>query len=283
MHDIAVHAGPQYEIVCLRSTNSESQERLFTQIKQTSLRATNRKVEYVLPTVLLSLQAKQKVTVGKTSCMSGQESMVSAVAKYLPMYPGTTIDKDFVHRRSQSWQAHLRRISPYLTHGEGVWWSQDNNVYRFHDSDLHPHNHSEGPPLNHFHNTSLSDLHKSKSEMWHTIITSSINLPTKGVHIYSSDGKLIRERHYPLSDNGMCASTTHFPYCASDATCTTPSSNEAMTVNASGIQTCANSRDTPHRSSPHGLKPMTLFTSTSPYAGQQNTAIESATPEKSYM
>lgn len=51
LHDIAVHAAPQYEIVCLRSTNSESQERLF---KQTSLKATNTKVENVLPTVLLS-------------------------------------------------------------------------------------------------------------------------------------------------------------------------------------------------------------------------------------
>ena len=64
LHNISVHPAPQYEIVCLCSTNSESQERFFAQIKQTRLKATNRRVENVLPTVLLSLQAKQLVKVG---------------------------------------------------------------------------------------------------------------------------------------------------------------------------------------------------------------------------
>ena len=55
LHDLVVHAPPQYELVCLRSTNAESQERLFSQAKHISLRATNRKPENVLPTILLSL------------------------------------------------------------------------------------------------------------------------------------------------------------------------------------------------------------------------------------
>jgi len=53
----------------------ESQECLFSQIKQTSLRETNRKPENVLPTILLSFQAKKKVGVGNAA-MKGQESMV---------------------------------------------------------------------------------------------------------------------------------------------------------------------------------------------------------------
>ncbi len=60
LHSLVVHAPPQYELVCLRSTNSESQERLFSQTKHISLRATNRRPDNVLPTILLSMQAKQK-------------------------------------------------------------------------------------------------------------------------------------------------------------------------------------------------------------------------------
>ena len=61
LHNLVVHAPPQYELVCMRSTNAESQERLFSQAKHISQRATNRKPENVVPTILLSLQARQKV------------------------------------------------------------------------------------------------------------------------------------------------------------------------------------------------------------------------------
>lgn len=207
LHDISVHAAPQYEIVCLRSTNSESQERLFTQIKQTSLRATNRRVENVLPTVLLSLQAKQKVKVG--TGMKGQDSMVSAVTKRLPICPGTTMDKPFVHSRLASWQAHLQRVSPFLTCGEGIWWSQDEQVYRFHDSDLDQDYHHEGPALKHFRHTSLSDVHTHHSKVWQGTIKSSTNLPTPKIRIFQDDGTYIGERHYPLSH---CNAHTDSPY-----------------------------------------------------------------------
>ena len=213
MHDISVHAAPQYEIVCLRSTNSESQERLFSQIKQTSLRATNRKVETVLPTVLLSLQAKQKITAG--TAMKGQDTMVSSVAKHVPAYTGTTFDKAFVHKGLHSWQAHLHRICHYLKHGEGVWWSQDARVYRFHDSDADPDSHSEGPTLNHFRHTSLPDVYRQNDEIWHDLIQSNTSLPTTKIRIYQEDGTCIREQHYPFLNVSptemLCAPLTNHP------------------------------------------------------------------------
>ena len=60
-HDLVVHAPPQYQLVCLRSTNAESTERLFSQIKHISQQATNRKPDNVLTTILLSMQAKRQV------------------------------------------------------------------------------------------------------------------------------------------------------------------------------------------------------------------------------
>ena len=60
LHDFSSHAAQQYEIVCLRSVNAECQERLFGQVKRTTLNATNRRPQQVIPEVLLRLQMRQK-------------------------------------------------------------------------------------------------------------------------------------------------------------------------------------------------------------------------------
>ena len=128
LHDLVVHAPNQYEMVCLRSTNAESQERLFSQAKHISLRATSRKPENVLPTILLSLQAREKLGDMQQSIRK-QDSIVSAVAKKLPPFEGTFVDAGFISRRIQSWQGHLQRISTYLQHRENVWWKRENNGF----------------------------------------------------------------------------------------------------------------------------------------------------------
>jgi len=124
LHNLIVHSPQQYEIVCLRSTNAESQERLFSQAKHISLRATNRKPETVLPTILLSMQAREKVTATKQH-LQKQESIVTTAASRLPRYKRTKVSREFIQQRQPSWQAHLYRISPYLVHGEGVWWKNE--------------------------------------------------------------------------------------------------------------------------------------------------------------
>jgi len=62
---LIVHAPRQYEIVNPRSVNAESTERLFSQVKHISLKATNQKPD-VLVTILLSMQAKEIVGMGGT-------------------------------------------------------------------------------------------------------------------------------------------------------------------------------------------------------------------------
>ena len=80
--NLVVHAPLQYEIVCLRLTNAESQERLFSQAKRISLRATSCKPENVLSTILLSLQAREK-TGDMQKSLRKQDTIdnVSSVAK----------------------------------------------------------------------------------------------------------------------------------------------------------------------------------------------------------
>ena len=57
---LTMHAPPQYEVVCMKSTNSEHEKRLFGQAKNMVHMATNRKPTTVIPNVLLRLQARQK-------------------------------------------------------------------------------------------------------------------------------------------------------------------------------------------------------------------------------
>ena len=65
-----------------------------------------------------------------------QDTIVSSVAKKLPPFKGTFVDSSFVVKRSPSWQTHLQRISPFLQHGENVWWKSEGKGYQFFDSDL---------------------------------------------------------------------------------------------------------------------------------------------------
>ncbi len=65
LHALTVHAPIQYQMVCLRSTNTENTEREFSQIKNIALKATNRKLENALTTVLLTMQAKQIIGTNK--------------------------------------------------------------------------------------------------------------------------------------------------------------------------------------------------------------------------
>ena len=150
LHDLVSHGPPQYQLMCLRSANAESTERLFSQIKHISLKATNRQPDNVLTTVLLSMQAKEMTNTNNSH--QSDESMVSKLAKKVPTYKGTVISKSFIQCRLQSWQAHLERISPYLEFGEGVWWKAEGDGYIFFDSDKGLDYDVHGPKLMHFRN-----------------------------------------------------------------------------------------------------------------------------------
>lgn len=200
LHDLPVHAAPQYQIVCLRSTNSESQERLFSQAKQTSLRATNRKPENVLPTVLLSLQAKKEVGRGATN-MKAQDSMVATVAKNVPAYSGTVVKKTFIKKRLHSWQAHLERISPTYS-----------TVTEFGGAEIHLQPIASMMLIQiriierkvlHYNtrDMTLPEVHKESTKIWQDITESQLNLPTTKIWLYKADGTYMGSKRYPLSDN----------------------------------------------------------------------------------
>ena len=207
LHDLVVHAPPQYEVVCLRSINAESQERLFSQAKHISLRATSRKPENVLPAILLSLQARQKSNETQQSVQK-QETIVSSVAKSLSPYQGTTITKSFIQARTHSWQAHMQRISPFLVCGENVWWAQTEDVsgYSFfcHDEEV-------GPSLLHFSRHTIPDVFKRHTESWKVILEDDrIMLPAPFIRIYDEDGNLTTTRNHLRKPVRLCSTESPF-------------------------------------------------------------------------
>lgn len=76
LHVLVIHAPAQYEIMCLRSCNTECEERLFGQAKAIALTTTNRQPSTTIPNILLRLQAKQKKG-GMYDCMLAPSSKIS--------------------------------------------------------------------------------------------------------------------------------------------------------------------------------------------------------------
>ena len=134
LHAITAHMPTQLELACLRSLNTESQERLFGQARSIAETCTNHHPDNVIPQIMLRLQAKQEQRGVLTSVKIG-DSQVSQVARDLPQFPRTGVKSSFIETREDSWQAHLKRISPFLECGADVWWSFTPNGYIFHDGD----------------------------------------------------------------------------------------------------------------------------------------------------
>ena len=212
-HALIVHAPLQYQMVCLRSTNTESTEREFSQIKHIGLKASNRKPENVLATVLLSMQAKENTGTNSTlTSLKRQTTMVTEVAKRVPLYNGTVISREFLQDRMASWQAHLTRISPYLLKGEGVWWESQPDGYIFHDMDTDPDQHPEGPPLAHYREDNIASIWEQSKTVWKDILDANIRIPAPYIREFQN-GEYTGRRYYPLPTH----TEEHVPDCNSQA------------------------------------------------------------------
>ncbi len=159
-----VHALLQYEIVCLKSVNTENQERLFPQAKSIASKCSNRKLDNVISAVILRLQAR--AISGKLSNIYEKvESRVGSVAsKSATSYFGTTLSKTFIKERPQSWQAHLSRISSFIVH-EQIWWKEEPENFIFLDGDNDPDYRDEGPVLRHFRSCVIQDIEKQSADI----------------------------------------------------------------------------------------------------------------------
>lgn len=188
LHAITSHSPTQYELACLRSINTENQERLFGQARAIADMCTNHHAENVIPQIMLRLQAKQEKHIALLSVQKG-DSQVSHVAKQLPQLPGTSLKMSFIKKREDSWQLHLQRVSPFLTAGEGVWWTRTVNGFHFHDGDTDSSTQMHSITLFHYRCQSITDVQERRKTCWNKIIEERIAIPSYSIKVYDQGGE----------------------------------------------------------------------------------------------
>ena len=191
LHALTKHAPLQLEIVCQKSINSENQERLFGQGRKAAEMASNRHSENIISTALLRLQAK-KETGKMLHSVNEADSQVSRAAATIRTCTSSasTFKKTFVAERQHSWQAHLERISPFIVHGEGVWWEQDEAAYYFRDGPDDLDFHQDGPGLLHYRDSSIQKVVERQHRCWKQALDQHITLPTATLFTYDDEGEL---------------------------------------------------------------------------------------------
>ena len=115
-HALLIHCPVQHELVCRRSTNVESEERIFKSAEAYA-KCTDRKPESMLPRVLMRLQSKRSAKTGNPlQSLHESNSRIAQTASRLPHFKGTVFRADFMKKHKYAYQAHL------LVQGEGAWW-----------------------------------------------------------------------------------------------------------------------------------------------------------------
>ena len=189
LHALTAHAPMQYEIACLRSLNTENQERIFGQARAIAQKCTNHHPENMIPQILLRMQAKQEQR--KTiQSVNQAESQVNKAACHLNKCSPSSFTKAFLKQHDNSWQVHLQRISPFLAKGKGVWWESTPDGYQFFDGDSDPDIHPEGPFLEHFRHSSISKIQEKQKQQWSVVIDKRMELPADSIRVYNTSGIL---------------------------------------------------------------------------------------------
>ncbi|CAG2218422.1 unnamed protein product [Mytilus edulis] len=128
-HSLVVHFPEMYRIFCLRSLIPEAEERTFGDLRNISLRTTNRQAKYIVDNCMLRLKAREKIDDDdRLDSFKRQESIISKQAHLLPQRGNTIIPAQIVTTRSTLIQAHYERISDFLVCGKHVWWQVNDGV-----------------------------------------------------------------------------------------------------------------------------------------------------------
>lgn len=220
LHALTVHAPIQYEAICQKSINAENQERLFGQARKAAEAASNRHKGNVVSTIMLRLQAKKEVGHILQS-VELANSQVSRAASNLPTAGNTEFNKNFLKKRTNSWQAHLERISPFLEQGKGKWWIEDEERYTFLDGDSKTES-PQLPQLLDFRHATLQDVREWQKASWEHCLNENIQLPTTTVVLYDENG--MRQQTESVSEP---EDTTTFPTIPTQAMLVLPDGMES--------------------------------------------------------
>ena len=92
------------------------------------------------------------------------------------------IKKLFVKHRKSSWQLHLKRISPFLINGEGIWWTHTENGFHFFDGESTLAFSSDSPLL-HFRRHTMKSVEERREECWNKIVSEYVVIPAINIKL----------------------------------------------------------------------------------------------------
>lgn len=181
-HGLINHAPSQLRIVSGTSVNAEDEERLFSSINGITKSTSSKHPGHIIGNVLIRLQAEEELREVNEGCRSSeQENKIKRMANSLPEFPDTLIPAYILQKYPREWQAHLERISDFLSYSgpERSWWEYDGENIVFHDSGTdHPDTRPEGPLLHHFRSSSIRKEETYLESCWSKCLEEEICLPS---------------------------------------------------------------------------------------------------------
>ena len=190
-HSLVVHAPIQHRIVCVRSTNTEQQERHFNAFSSISAAISSRRPGEIITPGIIRMQAEVKSEESKQrDTVKEQESRLGKLACCLPKAQNTIISHGIILKYLHAFQAHLEKIADFLHCGEGIWWWYIMAGVEFLDGPGEKESQDDGPPLHHFRTHTLKSEEKYLKDCWKECITNEIPIPHPLVRIYDDDGNL---------------------------------------------------------------------------------------------
>lgn len=160
--------------------------RLFGQSKQITKRTSNNQPNHIIKNIIERLQIERSQ---KKPLVDQEDSSIKTLGNSIVPMPNTVIPTQLMASIPNHYQAHLERISDFLSKGEGIWWKKHPLGIEFLDSSNQNDYHSLGPNLMHFRSCSLEDIDSYLHENWEMCISKKIPLPALHIRTYGTDGE----------------------------------------------------------------------------------------------
>ena len=180
-HALVCHSPTLYTLICLRSLNTEIQERTFGQCNSIAHQTSNNHPQHVIDNSLIRIQAKSAKLL---TSLPKQEAEISQLAKALPDFENTFFSYNYISTHSLEFQSHLERISDYLLPGPGVWWKKTLLGIEFFDGCKEENFRSSGPAMQHFRSSDLGAIEQHLFQCWEECLQLNITLPLKEIRRY---------------------------------------------------------------------------------------------------
>ena len=223
-HPITCHSPLLLRVICLRSVNTEEQERMFGQAKQITKSTSCLRPNHVITKIITRVHAEAKA---ESNTLKFQEGEIHNLAQVLGPASNTVIPQVWIDTNPTLHQAHLERISDFLLPGRGVWWQHTPGGIEFLDGDHSPSQHPEGPQMHHFRSISLPDIdmYMYLHSKWEECCYGHVRLPATYIRQYHSDGSLstittsdVQVTPQPTSHAQLTAQPTSHPQLTAQPT-----------------------------------------------------------------